>query len=229
MLRRSAGRLGCQLAIAAAGSAEAAAAGSSRGSAATARAAAPALQLFSQWGQQGTGGSSFGAGAAGPFEWSSVRHFSFAPPRQAAGGGGSEGLPSNDTAASASDGAAAAAGSGGGSGLVLTPDAIVEAAAGAEAAALAAAAEDAWAPTRGLQSVLTAAHDAGLDWMPAIALTTVAVRSLTLPLAIMQIKNTYKLSQARARARARACVRAAERAQRPGPGCAAWPAPLAPI
>lgn len=187
MIRRSAGRLGKQLASTVATDA---AAGSVGGGVAMARAAAPALQLYAPYGQQGASSSAFGA--AGPFDWSSVRHFSFAPPRQAAADSGTEVLPSEGAAAAASEAVAGSSGA-----LALTPDAIVEAAAGAEAAALIASAEDAWLPTRGFQYLLSTAHEGGLPWVPAIALTTVAMRSMTLPLAIMQIKNTYRLSQAR--------------------------------
>ena len=172
--------------------------------------APPALQLYTHW-QQGSSHSSAGSGRPDL----SARHFSFVPGRkqeQQQQLGGPEVLPSDEPLAAAAaavgggggttelaDGAAAAAAGGGGLSDVFTPDSILAAAAAAEGAALAASAEDAWAPTRGLQFVLRLAHDTlGLqEWWPAIALTTVVARSATLPLAVMQIKNTYRLSQAR--------------------------------
>lgn len=58
--------------------------------------------------------------------------------------------------------------------------------------------EGAWAPTRLLQWTLTEVHNAtGLPWWLSIALTTVGIRATSYPITLMQIKNTYRLSQAR--------------------------------
>jgi YidC/Oxa1 family membrane protein insertase len=68
----------------------------------------------------------------------------------------------------------------------------------AEKAALEAAMEGSWLPTRTLQWVLETVHQStGLEWWQSIMLTTVGIRAATLPIMLMQIKNTYRLSQAR--------------------------------
>ena len=68
----------------------------------------------------------------------------------------------------------------------------------AEKAALDAAMEGSWLPTRTLQWVLeTVHHGSGLAWWQSIMLTTVGIRAATFPIMLMQIKNTYRLSQAR--------------------------------
>ena len=77
----------------------------------------------------------------------------------------------------------------------LSPSVIVQAASLAEGAALEEALEDRWLPTRVLMWALTTTHDAtGWPWWQAIAATTAAMRLLTLPVMLAQIKNTYKLS-----------------------------------
>jgi hypothetical protein len=112
-------------------------------------------------------------------------------------------LPGDDApgaaaeAATSTSSAAAAAGAAGDASLSFTPDAIIDAAGVAETAALAAALEDAWLPSRALQYSLRAVHDAGVPWWESIMLTTAGVRLVMLPIMLMQIKNTYKLSQAR--------------------------------
>jgi len=68
----------------------------------------------------------------------------------------------------------------------------------AESAALADAMEGAWLPTRTLQWTLESVHNvSGLPWWQAIMLTTLGIRTVMLPINVMQIKNTYRLSQAR--------------------------------
>lgn len=68
----------------------------------------------------------------------------------------------------------------------------------AEKAALEAAMEGSWLPTRTLQWILeTVHHGSGLAWWQSIMLTTVGIRAATFPIMLMQIKNTYRLSQAR--------------------------------
>ena len=68
----------------------------------------------------------------------------------------------------------------------------------AESAALADAMEGAWLPTRTLQWALESVHNvSGLPWWQSIMLTTLGIRAAMLPINIMQIKNTYRLSQAR--------------------------------
>lgn len=78
------------------------------------------------------------------------------------------------------------------------PDSIVQLSEIAENAAMEAAMEGCWLPTRALQWALDSVHNAsGLPWWQSIMLTTVIMRASTLPIMIMQIKNTYRLSQAR--------------------------------
>mmetsp|Transcript_5739 Transcript_5739/g.11224 ORF Transcript_5739/g.11224 Transcript_5739/m.11224 type:complete len:436 (+) Transcript_5739:62-1369(+) len=68
----------------------------------------------------------------------------------------------------------------------------------AEKAALEGAMEGAWLPTRTLQWILESVHHgSGLAWWQSIMLTTVGIRAITFPIMLMQIKNTYRLSQAR--------------------------------
>lgn len=68
----------------------------------------------------------------------------------------------------------------------------------AEKAALESAMEGAWLPTRTLQWILESVHHgSGLAWWQSIMLTTVGIRAATFPIMLMQIKNTYRLSQAR--------------------------------
>jgi len=68
----------------------------------------------------------------------------------------------------------------------------------AEKAALESAMEGAWLPTRTLQWILESVHHgSGLSWWQSIMLTTVGIRAATFPIMLMQIKNTYRLSQAR--------------------------------
>ena len=79
-----------------------------------------------------------------------------------------------------------------------SPEALVNLASVAETAALEAAMEGSWLPTRTLQWVLETVHQGtGLEWWQSIMLTTVGIRGAMLPLMLMQIKNTYRLSQAR--------------------------------
>lgn len=77
-------------------------------------------------------------------------------------------------------------------------DDLVDLARVAEKAALEAAMEGSWLPTRTLQWILeTVHHGSGLAWWQSIMLTTVGIRAATFPIMLMQIKNTYRLSQAR--------------------------------
>jgi YidC/Oxa1 family membrane protein insertase len=77
-------------------------------------------------------------------------------------------------------------------------DDLVDLAQVAEKAALESAMEGAWLPTRTLQWILESVHHgSGLSWWQSIMLTTVGIRAATFPIMLMQIKNTYRLSQAR--------------------------------
>lgn len=79
-----------------------------------------------------------------------------------------------------------------------SPEALVNLTSVAETAALEAAMEGSWLPTRTLQWVLESVHQGtGFEWWQSIMLTTVGIRGAMLPLMLMQIKNTYRLSQAR--------------------------------
>ena len=79
-----------------------------------------------------------------------------------------------------------------------TPESIIDVAALAETAALDAASEGCWAPTRALQWLIENVHETtGLPWWSSIMLTTVGIRAASFPIMLMQIKNTYRLSQAR--------------------------------
>lgn len=78
------------------------------------------------------------------------------------------------------------------------PSAAVTAAAAAEAAALAAAKTDAWIFNSSFQSLLETVHSStGLPWVTAIAATTVAARTLLLPVVAKQMRNTHAMSMAR--------------------------------
>ncbi|KAL4541174.1 hypothetical protein Ndes2526B_g05717 [Nannochloris sp. 'desiccata'] len=107
-----------------------------------------------------------------------------------------------ETFSAASDGATTAAGASLDNAASLlaayTPESIVEVAAVAERAALDLASEGCWAPTRGLQYVIEKVHETtGLPWWASIMLTTIGIRTATFPIMLMQIKNTYALSQAK--------------------------------
>lgn len=105
----------------------------------------------------------------------------------------SAGMAAADSAAGG--GWAAAASATPGVADLFTASAIVAAAAGAEEDALAAAREDSWLPTRLIQGLLTGLHGAlGLEWWQSIMVATCAMRLATLPIMIMQIKNTYRMS-----------------------------------
>lgn len=81
---------------------------------------------------------------------------------------------------------------------LLSAAAVVAAASGAEVDALAAAREEAWLGSRLVQALLCAVHGAtGLPWWEDIMLCTLGMRLATLPVMISQVKNTYRLSQAR--------------------------------
>ncbi|KAL4457833.1 hypothetical protein ABPG75_012698 [Micractinium tetrahymenae] len=213
MIRHSLSRLRLG-SLAAAGSQAAAAAAAEGGlGAAWAPQSAAALQLLDRWQQAGQGG---GAGRAQQ-QHSAVRHFSLWP-----GGSGSsrdkpaapapvdsvaaaaEDLGSIDGgssfAASAAEAAAAAGPVASSPGMsdLFSAAAIVAAASGAEADALMAAREDAWLGSRLVQALLCAVHGAtGLPWWQDIMLCTLGMRLATLPVMIAQVKNTYRLSQAR--------------------------------
>ena len=79
-----------------------------------------------------------------------------------------------------------------------TADSIVDIATQAESAALEAATEGAWLPTKALDWLLSSVHSySGLPWWQSIMLTTFGIRLASMPVVLMQIKNTYKLSLAR--------------------------------
>lgn len=79
-----------------------------------------------------------------------------------------------------------------------TPDSIINVSTIAETAALDSAFEGAWLPTKALLWSLTSVHDfTGLPWWQSIMATTFFMRTMTFPVMLMQIKNTYKLSLAR--------------------------------
>lgn len=107
----------------------------------------------------------------------------------AATAGGSGGLDSGAAAAPLVDASSLSA---------YSPDSIVDLAAIAEKAALELAKEDVWAPTRALQWIIENVHEVtGLPWWGSIMLTTLGIRTATLPIMLMQIKNTHRLSAAR--------------------------------
>ncbi|KAL4420074.1 hypothetical protein ABPG77_004339 [Micractinium sp. CCAP 211/92] len=209
MIRHSLSRLRLG-SLAAAGSQAAAAAAEGGLGAAWAPQSAAALQLLDRWQQAGQGASTGRAQQ----QYSSVRHLSIWP----GGGAGSKDEPaeqplpdsvaaaaedlgsledSSSIVASAAD-TAAAAGSSGGMSDMFSAAAIVAAASGAEADALAYAREDAWLGSRMVQALLSTLHGAtGLPWWQDIMLCTLGMRLATLPVMISQVKNTYRLSQAR--------------------------------
>lgn len=189
--------------LAASGAAAAAAAESGAAAGKGPQSAAAVLQLLDRWQQWGGG-----QGGSGPrMQHTSVRHMSLwsgggssssdGQQAGAADGGSSFAASAGDAASSTADVASAAGGAPGVSDL-FSPAAIVAAAAGAESDVLAAAAEDSWLGTRLVQNLLVAVHDAtGLAWWQSIMLTTLGMRIATLPVMIAQIKNTYRMSQAR--------------------------------
>ncbi|CAN6578924.1 unnamed protein product [Malus baccata var. baccata] len=60
---------------------------------------------------------------------------------------------------------------------------------------VAVAAADSWLPVKGLQYFIEAVHvHTGLNWWAAIAITTILIRTATVPLLINQLKATSKLS-----------------------------------
>ncbi|KAJ1693446.1 hypothetical protein LUZ63_010144 [Rhynchospora breviuscula] len=60
---------------------------------------------------------------------------------------------------------------------------------------VAAAAADSFFPVAALQHLIDSVHTfTGLNWWAAIALTTILIRTLTIPLLIQQMKDTIKLS-----------------------------------
>lgn len=84
------------------------------------------------------------------------------------------------------------------SAAMIEVDDLVDLARVAEKAALESAMEGSWLPTRTLQWILESVHHgSGLSWWQSIMLTTVGIRAATFPIMLMQIKNTYRLSQAR--------------------------------
>ncbi|KAI3436771.1 hypothetical protein D9Q98_006183 [Chlorella vulgaris] len=215
MLRRSAcllSRLGPQ----------AAAAAECGGSSAWAPQSAAALHVLESW-QQHSGSSGQGGGWQ-QHQHLSIRSFSLwpgggrkkEPPASedltSAGSAGGEGFGSSNAAQAAgieatsssagfaadTGGGLAAAASSPGVSDLFTASAIVAAAAGAEEDALAACQEDSWIGTRGIQMLLRGVHSAtGLEWWQSIMLATLGMRIATLPIMLMQVKNTYRMSQAR--------------------------------
>ena len=78
------------------------------------------------------------------------------------------------------------------------PAAAVTAASAAETAALIAAKTDTWIFNSSFQTLLEAVHTStGLPWVTAIAATTVAARTLLLPVVAKQMRNTHSMSLAR--------------------------------
>lgn len=214
LLRRSASlvsRLGPQVAAAAA----------AEGGGSWAPQSAAALQVLDHWQHYG-GGSSQGSGSSQQ-QHMGVRHLSFwpgsssksssdqqqqQPPDSLAAAGeefGSSSLdgPVSSFAASAPDSAvdataAAAAASTGMSADLFSVGSIIAAAATAEPDSLSAARDDTWLGGRLVQSLLVSMHEAtGLDWWSTIMVTTLGMRMATLPVMVSQIKNTYRMSQAR--------------------------------
>lgn len=213
MLRRSAcllSRLGPQ----------AAAAAECGGSSAWAPQSAAALHVLESWRQHS--GSSGQGGGWQQHQHLSIRSFSLwpgggskkEPPASedltSAGAAGGEGFGSSNAAQAAgieatsssagfaadTGGGLAAAASSPGVSDLFTASAIVAAAAGAEEDALAACQEDSWIGTRGIQMLLRGVHSAtGLEWWQSIMLATLGMRIATLPIMLMQVKNTYRMSQ----------------------------------
>ncbi|KAG6515648.1 hypothetical protein ZIOFF_026077 [Zingiber officinale] len=84
---------------------------------------------------------------------------------------------------------------------VLSDSGVVETAVAAVPAPfpgeVAAAAADSFLPVAALQHLIDAVHSfTGLNWWASIALTTVLIRMLTVPLLLSQMKSTVKLSAA---------------------------------
>lgn len=78
------------------------------------------------------------------------------------------------------------------------PSQVIAAAEAAEQAALLAARDGAWLFNSGFQSLLETAHSvSGLPWWGAIAATTVAARTLMLPVVAKQMRNTAAMAAAR--------------------------------
>ena len=78
------------------------------------------------------------------------------------------------------------------------PSQAIAAAEAAEQAALVAAREGVWLFNSGFQTLLEFAHaTSGLPWWGAIALTTVAARTLMLPVVAKQMRNTAAMAAAR--------------------------------
>lgn len=211
MLRQSLVRL--RLGSLAAAGSQAAAAAAAEGGAAWAPQSTAALQLLGRWQQAGQGE---GAGRQQQ-HYNPVRHLSIwpggggskdsssstqPPPDSVAAGGeldafggtvSSSGASLDSMASTAADVAASSPVSD-----LFTATAIVAAASLAEGDALALAQEDAWIGSRLVQSLLSSVHaSTGLPWWGDIMLCTLAMRLSTLPVMISQIKNTYRLSQAR--------------------------------
>jgi YidC/Oxa1 family membrane protein insertase len=163
--------------------------------AASAAAAAPLAEVAAAGRHAGRQAFSPHLGAA--------RGFSLWPSRggePAAPTAAGEGFPDDGTggAATAVADAAAAATAAGAGAASFSPDAIVAAAAAAEVAALEAATEGAWLPTKALDYLLATVHNGtGLPWWGSIMLTTAMVRLATVPLMLMQVRNTAALSAAR--------------------------------
>jgi YidC/Oxa1 family membrane protein insertase len=173
--------------------------------AATKLATVSTLHNFSTslWSSSSSSQGHYSSGGHSAYGYFPSRNFSIIP-------GSGNNSNSSDTTDTLSDGASAAAAStaAGASSLdtnsaesilaAYTPDSIVEVAAVAERAALDLAQEGCWAPTRGLQYVIEKVHETtGLPWWASIMLTTIGIRTATFPIMLMQIKNTYALSQAK--------------------------------
>ncbi|PSC71648.1 mitochondrial inner membrane OXA1 [Micractinium conductrix] len=191
----------------------AAAAAAEGGSAATwAPPSSAALQLVDRW-QQGQGGNGGHGGFRAVQQHAGARAFSLWPGKPEEQRAAAEDL--SDPAAgsfaasadlgigsaAASEAAASAAAAAAASPVtsdLFSAAAIVAAAAGAEGDALASAADDTWLGGRLVQRLLTLVHaSSGLPWWEDIMLCTLAMRLMTFPVMLGQIKNTYRLSQAR--------------------------------
>ena len=191
----------------------AAAAAAEGGSAATwAPPSSAALQLVDRW-QQGQGGNGGHGGFRAVQQHAGARAFSLWPGKPEEQRAAAEDL--SDPAAgsfaasadlgigsaAASEAAASAAAAAAASPVtsdIFSAAAIVAAAAGAEGDALASAADDTWLGGRLVQRLLTLVHaSSGLPWWEDIMLCTLAMRLMTFPVMLGQIKNTYRLSQVR--------------------------------
>ncbi|GMH37269.1 hypothetical protein BSKO_05142 [Bryopsis sp. KO-2023] len=81
---------------------------------------------------------------------------------------------------------------------LLNPDSIVQLAAACDHATIVAEAAGRWPIIAGLQYGLDWMHlTTGMPWWATIAATTLVFRLLTFPVALFQIKNTYRMSQAK--------------------------------